>query len=81
MEFSTKLVEAISGLFKQAVLEMVEQQVDSKIGDLEQGLRYLLKEAGGKALSDALSAMEQKYPEPGGACDCGLLNNVGAGAK
>ena len=47
MEFSIELVEAISGLFKQAVLEMVEQQPDSKIGDLEQGLRYLLKQAGG----------------------------------
>ena len=50
---------------------MVEQQPDSKIGDLEQGLRYLLQRAGGKALSDALSAMEQKYPEPGVACECG----------
>jgi hypothetical protein len=71
MEFSTELVETISGLFKKAVLEMVEQQPDSKIGDLEQGLRYLLQRAGGKALSDALSAMEQKYPEPGVACECG----------
>jgi hypothetical protein len=73
MEFSTELVEAIGVLFKQAVLEMVEQQADSKISDLEQGLRYLLKQAGGKALSDALSAMEQKYPEPGVACGCGHI--------
>ena len=75
MEFSIELVEAISGLFKQAVLEMVEQQPDSKIGDLEQGLRYLLKQAGGQALSEALSAMDQKYPEPGVTCECGHLAN------
>jgi hypothetical protein len=71
MEFSTKLVEAISGLFKEAVLEIIEQQPDSKVGDLEQGLRRLLQQVGGKALSDALSAMDQKYPAPEEACGCG----------
>lgn len=73
MEFSTELVEAISGLFKRAVIEMVEQQPDSKIGDLEQGLRHLLKRVGGQALSEGLSAVDQKYPEREVGCACGKM--------
>jgi hypothetical protein len=75
MEFSTELVEAISGLFKQAVIEMVAQQPDSKMGDLEQGLRRLLKQAGGQALSEGLSVMDERYPEPRVACVCGNMAN------
>ena len=73
MEFSTELVKAITGLFKQAVIEMVDQQPDSKIGDLEHGLRRLLKQVGGQALSEGLSAMDQKYPEPQVVCACGKM--------
>ena len=71
MKFSTELVEAICGLFKQAVIEMVEQQPDSKISALELGLRRMLKQAGERALSDGLSALEEKYPEAQIACTCG----------
>jgi len=73
MEFSTELVEAISGLFKQAVIEVMTQQPESKMGDLEQGLRRLLKQAGEQALSKGLSALDSHYPEPQIACACGQM--------
>jgi hypothetical protein len=71
MEFSTELIDAIGALFKQAVLEMVSQCPGSKIADLEQGLRQLLKQAGSRALSQGLSALDQPYPEPQIDCPCG----------
>ena len=71
MEFSTELIDAIGALFKQAMMEMVTQHPGSKIADLEQGLRQLLKQAGSRALSQGLSALDQPYPEPQIDCPCG----------
>jgi len=71
MEFSTELMDGIVGLFKQAVIEIVARHPESKMGDLEQGLRRLLKQAGEQALSEGLSAMDQQYPDPQIACACG----------
>lgn len=71
MEFSTKLTQAVAQLFRQAVVEIMEQQPDSKIADLERGLRHLLQQAGAQALGQGLSALEAPYPEPEVACPCG----------
>lgn len=73
MEFSTELMDAIVSLFKQAIVETVTRHPESKIADLEQGLRQLLKEAGAHALSQGLSALDQGYPEAQIACSCGAM--------
>jgi hypothetical protein len=71
MEFSTELVDTVASLFKQAIVEMVAQHPDSKVADLEHGLRQLLKQAGAQALGQGLSALETPYPEPQVVCSCG----------
>jgi hypothetical protein len=73
MEFNTELQEAISALFNQAIVEAVIRDPESKIADLEQGLRQLLKQAGVRALSQGLSALDRPYPEPQIACPCGAI--------
>lgn len=73
MEFSTELIDGVATLFKQAIVEIVAQQPDSKIADLEQGLRQLLKQAGAQALGQGLSALEAPYPDPQKACPCGAM--------
>lgn len=73
MEFSTKLVETVAELFRQAVIEVVAEQPESKIADLEQGLRQLLQQAGARALASGLTALEKQYPEAQIACPCGQL--------
>jgi hypothetical protein len=73
MEFSTELIDAIATLFKQAIVEIVAQHPDSKMADLEQGLRQLLKQAGERALSQGLSALDKPYPDPQITCPCGEM--------
>lgn len=73
MEFSTELIAAVATLFKQAIVGIVAQHPDSKIADLEQGLRQLLKQAGAQALGQGLSALDAPYPEPWIACPCGAM--------
>ena len=71
MEFSTELTDAVATLFKQAIVEIVAQQPDSKAADLGHGLRHLLKQAGAQALGQGLSALDEPYPEAQIACPCG----------
>jgi hypothetical protein len=66
-------MDAITALFKQAIVESVARHPESKIADLEQGLRQLLKQAGVRALSQGLTALDQPYPEPQIACSCGAM--------
>ena len=73
MEFSTELIDLVAALFKQAIVETVAQHPDSKMADLEQGLRQLLKQAGSQALGQGLTALEKQYPEAQVACPCGQL--------
>ena len=73
MEFSTELMEAVVELFKQVIVETVAQHPESKIADLEQGIRRVLKQAGERALSQGLSELDQPYPEPQIACPCGEM--------
>jgi hypothetical protein len=73
MEFSTELMDAITALFKQAIVETVARHPESKIADLEHGLRQLLKQAGVRALSQGLTALDRPYPEPHIACPCGAM--------
>jgi hypothetical protein len=71
MEFSTKFVDAVAELFRQAVIETVTQHPESKIADLEQGLRQLLQRVGAQVLASGLTALEKPYPEAQLACSCG----------
>jgi hypothetical protein len=71
MEFSTELIAAVATLCKQAMVEIVAQHPESKIADLEQGLRQLLKQAGNQSLGQGLSALEVPYPESQVDCSCG----------
>jgi hypothetical protein len=71
MEFSIELIDTVATHFKQAIVEMVAHNPDSKMADLEQSLRQLLKQAGERALSQGLTALDQPYPDAQIACACG----------
>lgn len=71
MEFSTELMNTVAELFKQVIVEAVARNPESKIADLEQGLRQLLKQAGCQALGQGLTALENQYPDPQIGCPCG----------
>jgi hypothetical protein len=73
MEFSTELISTVAELFKQAIVEAVARHPESKIADLEQGLRQLLKQVGAQALATSLTALEEQYPQAQVACPCGSL--------
>jgi hypothetical protein len=47
------------------MVEAVVRDVESKIANLEQGLRQLLKRTGVRALSQGLSVLDQSYPGRG----------------
>jgi hypothetical protein len=65
------MIQAVGTLFKQAIVEMVTGHPQSKIADLEQGLRQLLQQAGMEALGQSLNALDVAYPQPQVACACG----------
>jgi hypothetical protein len=69
----TELIEAVATLFKQAIVETVTQPPECQLADLEQGLPQLLKQAGERALSQGLSALDQPYPASQISCPCGQM--------
>jgi hypothetical protein len=63
------------------MVEAVVLDVESKIANLEQGLRKLLKRTGVRALSQGLSVLDQSYPGRGTLVLVGRWSITSFGAR